>query len=104
MENKEAHVTLGRINRTETHTKPHRTQNTKKMSNTVPSKIKAGEPTCSQQINSSGCLKDKHNVLSVFLLEYCFILLNNNQSINNTLPSIPHCLLTNHNTHQIQFL
>ena len=38
------------------------------------------------------------------MLEYYSILLNNNQSINNTVPSIPHCLLTNHNTHQIQFL
>jgi hypothetical protein len=91
MDNQEAHVTLGRRNRTETHTKPHRTQNTKKMSNTVPSKIKAGEPICSQQINSSGCLKDTHNVLNVFLLEYCSILLNNNQSIIPYRPSLIVC-------------
>ena len=53
MDNQEAHMTLGRRNRTETHSKPHRTQT---MSNTVPSKIKAGEPICSQQINSAGWL------------------------------------------------
>jgi hypothetical protein len=53
MDNQEAHVSLGRRNRTETHSKPHRTQN---MGNTVPIKIKSVEPICSQQINSYGCL------------------------------------------------
>jgi hypothetical protein len=43
MDNQEAHVAVGRRKEREHRQQSHRTQNTKRMSNTVPSKNKADE-------------------------------------------------------------